>query len=126
MTDAAVTLNTINFIRTSMIGDLADELTMTAKAVLLHDHAAARLHLDWLVEVLECEIVGVPKAILGFGEVLANKIMRNMTRVAGGKRLVAGLCPAVKLLTHDVAVHAGLWIVREVRRSLRIDKRVTP
>src|SRR5205814_8960020 len=49
--------------------------------------------------------------------------MGQMTIVAGGQGMMAGLGPAGVLIVHDVAVHARLGIVAEVAQSLGVIER---
>jgi hypothetical protein len=109
--DTTVTLDTIHVVRSFVISNLANKLPVTAKAIFLDNCATAWLHLNWLVEILKCEVVRVPETVLSFRAILADKIMGDVTRIAGGKRLMAGFGPAIKLLTHNVTVHAGRRVV---------------
>ena len=121
MTDVGVATGAVGMVAVS--GQLADERFVATNAVVLDDRQAAFLDADRLVEILEGESPGMAKAVLGLGEVFANKIVRHMAVVAGGNRVMRTLAPTVELVTHDVAVHAGLGIVREVARPLGIVER---
>ena len=59
-------------------------------------------------------------AVLGLGEVLADESVRQMALDADGDGMVARLLPGVVLRLHDVAVHARLRIVADVRETLGV------
>src|SRR5262245_442479 len=60
----------------------------------------------------------MPRAVLGFGPVLANEIVRHMAVVAYRHSMMRGFLPTVVLFAHDVAVHARLRIVGQIRQAL--------
>ena len=71
------------------------------------------------------EIERVPETVLRLGGILAHKIRRGVTIVAGRHTPMARLDPAIVLLLHDVAIHARLGIVGEIRRALGVDEGVS-
>ncbi len=75
-------------------------------------------------KILKREGRRVVETIQGFDGVLANNIVWQMTVVTFGHMVVSGLNPRVHILFHDVAVYAGLWIVREVGVTFCIDEGV--
>jgi hypothetical protein len=60
-----------------------------------------------------------------FGQPFAEEIVRDMTIVARGVTVVAGLLPAVELFAHDVAVHACTRVIGKIAGSLRIIKGIS-
>ena len=80
-----------------------------------HQHLmAAVAHLDRLVKILESKRFGVQIAILCFDDPLVDRVVRDVTVVAVGDRVMRSFLPAIKLISHDVAVDAGGRIIRQV------------
>ena len=92
--------------------DLLGEIAMATDAVGLENLGIAWLDADGLLEILEGEGLGMVITVAGFHEELVGKVvMRQMTVVADGVRMVGRVPPVVVFLAHDVAVHADLRIV---------------
>ena len=104
--------------------DVVRDVCVTVSAGVFRDSAAARFHIDRLMEIAGREGVGMPETVIGFGPVLAEEIVRRVAIVAGGYGTVAGLQPGVIVVLHDMAVRACLRIVGEVRAAARVDKGV--
>ena len=82
-----------------------------ARDVLIHGRDS-----DGLREVARGERVAVPYPVDRLDRVLANEaIVRRVTIVARGNRVVGTTIPPVELLPHDVAVDACCRIVGQVR-----------
>src|SRR5262249_23173416 len=79
--------------------------------------------LDRLLEVLEGEGDRVPEAVISLREPLREALVRQVALDAGGGVPVPALEPGIVLRVHDVAVHAGPGIRREVREAFRVDER---
>ena len=62
------------------------------------------------------------EAVPRLRDVLADEIVGSVAVVAG-HGAVTPFLPRREMLTHDVAVCARRWIVREVRRTLRVSER---
>ena len=95
-------------------GDVADHLLVAFDAVVEHDLFAAVAHLNRLVKVLKGKSARMGVAVLGFGQIFGDKRMWDVAVVAGCGTMVAGLLPSVILVAHDVAIHTGLGIIREI------------
>jgi hypothetical protein len=96
---------------------------MAMHAVILQDFAAARVHLNWFVKVLERKGPRVAPPVIGFGKVLGNELVRQVAIDTRGHRMMAGVLPGVVLRLHDMAVRASSWIRAEVRPPLAIAER---
>lgn len=98
--------------------DFRYEAGVTAKAVLLHDRAAGLFHLNGFVEVLKREAFAVAIAVLGFGVVFAEEVLRSVAVIAGGDCMMRAFEPAIVLLVHYVAVDAGIGVVGKIGQPL--------
>src|SRR5262249_26988471 len=112
--------------RGAPVNDLMNDVGVALDAVLLHVSGAPRFDADRLREVLQCEPLRVPEAVLRLCQVLASKIVWDVAVVADGDGMVARLLPAVVMLAHDVAVDARLRVVAEVREALGVAEQVRP
>jgi hypothetical protein len=107
-----------------MTEDLADQTAMTLDAVVTENLAIARPDANGFVEILQRESFGVPKSVLGFGQIFSEEIMGRVTVVARCNGMMAGLLPAFILVAHDMAVDAGFRVIAEVRAAFRVIKRI--
>lgn len=87
---------------------------MALAASCLGHAAVALCHLDGIGKTAGGEKVGMPKAVLGFGPILRQPACGCMTVVARGHSVMAPVLPSVVLFPHDMAIHAGLRIIRQV------------
>src|SRR4051812_41986468 len=86
-----------------------------AMAACTFDHLMVELcDLDGVGIVAAGEIEGVPETVIRFYGVLANDFMWSVKVFTGSSIVVSRLDPSIILLPHDMAVDAGLGIVREV------------
>src|SRR5436309_12994067 len=77
--------------------DVVNQVVVTVDAVGLKDLQAHRPETDRLREVLQCEALGVPEAVLGLDQVLGNYLLGDVAVVAGGHCVMTRLLPAVVL-----------------------------
>ena len=99
---------------------LMDEILMTMNAISLQDVGVLLVNADRFMKVLQGEALGMPEAILGLGEILADELVRQMAIDAGGSSMMTRLLPSIVLFTHDVAVDASFGVAAEVRKSLAV------
>ena len=100
--------------------DLAHRLLVTTDAVVLQRLRVMIANANRFVKVLEGEAFAMPDAVLRFGQILRNESVRGVAVVAGGDGMMAAMLPAIELLAHDMAIHAGVGIVAEVRKALTV------
>ena len=93
---------------------------MTAETVLLEDFGISWSYLNRFVEVVKGEGLGMPKAVVGLGDHLGYKIVREVAIDADGRGMVRRLLPGGELFLHDVAVGAGLGIFTEIGATLSV------
>ena len=85
---------------------------VAANAVVDHDIATGFGNLNWFVEVLKGEALGVAVAMLSFDKVFADdRVVGHVAVVAGGAGVVGRIGPGVVLIVHDVTIDAGLWVI---------------
>jgi hypothetical protein len=72
------------------------------------------------------EVVRMPESVARLGHILADELRGRVTIVADGGVAMTGLQPRAVLIIHHVAVRARCGIVRQVRISLGVNKRVGP
>lgn len=126
MSHTTVAVQTIGFlvvIFISAIHGLHHRL-MAVQAGIFNDLQAVFFDQDGFVKVLKGEGHGMIPAIQSFHGVFADDVVGQMAVVAFSDVVMGGLLPGIQVFAHDVAVHTGLGIVRQVRISLRIDERV--
>ena len=104
--------------------DGVGDVCVTVPAGVFRDGAAARFHIDRLMEITGREGVRMPETVIGLGPVLAEEIVRGVAIIASGDGTVAGLQPGVIVILHDMAVRACLRIVGEVGAAAGVDKGV--
>jgi hypothetical protein len=111
--DTVVAPDAIEFfvIDCTMGGDLADEIAMAIQAIGIQNAGAFRTNPNGLIEILECESLGMVIAVGDFYQPFPEESVRNVTVVANGKAVMAGFLPPVELFAHDVAVHAHVRVV---------------
>ena len=126
MPDFNVAMNTSDVLRLSVYAsdELVNEIFVASKTIVLQDPCIRFLDHDGLVKILQSEALGVMPAVVGFRQVLAKEIMRQMTIYANSDCVVARLLPRVVLWLHDVAVDADLGIIAHVGEPFRVQKRV--
>ena len=96
--------------------------------------AAAGIFCDLVIELGDLdgvgisaagEIEGMPESVVRLHRVFPDDVVRGVTVVAGGNRMMAALHPGVILRLHHVTVGACRWIVGEIRISFGINERVS-
>ena len=102
--------------------DVVHHILMTFATRVFGDAKAASLDLDWFVKLARGKGERMKESVFCLGEILRDKPRRRMAVVAGRDRVMARLDPTIEMIPHDVAVRAGLGIVAQVGRALRIDK----
>lgn len=124
MPDVSMTLNALRRIARGRAAgdDVVNEILMTAQAVALKDFRSARFQQDRLVKILKRKALGVAKAVLRFGEIFRNKLVRQMTIDTSRDGVMRALCPRVVFVIHDVAVFARPGIGREVAQAFTVVK----
>ena len=65
----------------------------------------------------------MPEAVLSLRGILADQIRWRVTIIARRHAPVARFDPAIILFLHDVTVHTGFGIIRQVGSTLGIDER---
>jgi len=85
-------------------------VAMTART--FSNLATALGDLNWVGKVSHREIVRMPESIPSLGPVFADEIVRGMAIVASGDVSMTALHPTIQLLLHDMAIGAGLGVVR--------------
>ncbi len=121
-----VTMHTPDFLRRSVDTNhqLMHEIAMAHQAILLQDPRIRSFDHDRLVKILQGEALGVMPAIVGFRQVFAEEIMRQMAVHASGDCMMARLLPGVVLRLHDMTVHTNLGIIAQVGKPFRIQERI--
>jgi hypothetical protein len=109
----------------AMGGDFADIILVTINAIVVQHLGTGGLDLDWFVEILERKPFRMVVSIAGLGQPFPHEFVRDVAIVAGGLTMVTGLLPAIVLIPHDVAIHAGTWIIGEIGKPLGIKECVT-
>ena len=87
------------------------ETTMAMKARILCHTTITRLDLNGLMKVVGGEGQRMKKTVVCFGDPLPEKIMRQVTIIAGCDVFVAGLHPRIEVILHHMAIRAGLGII---------------
>lgn len=103
--------------------DRLDDFLMAMEAGLLRHAAVASLDSDRVGKFSSGEGKRMPEAVIRFGHVLADEIMRRMTIVAGGDGAMARFDPSIEMILHDMVVRAGGGVVRQVGGSFGVNKR---
>lgn len=125
MTDAAVTAKARGLIVfTAVTFDRLNDVRMAMAAGGFSDLAVALGDLDRIGILAGREIKRMPEPVLCLGRVFADQIVWRVTIVACGNTAMAALDPAIVLFLHHMAIRAGLRIVGEIRRALRVDESV--
>ena len=101
------------------------DFRVTLSAGLIGNLPVAFRDLDRVGIISDGEVEGVPESVFGLGLVFAKKIVRRVAIIARGDAAMARVDPAVILILHDVTIDAGLRIVGEIRRALRINEGVS-
>ena len=82
----------------------------------------ARLDPQGIRVVVKRERQRMKEAIVGFGDPLADWIMREMAVVTDRNVVMAGFLPGIVRLLHHMTVDAGLGIVAEITRPFTVAK----
>ncbi len=99
---------------------------MTVPTGFFGDLPAPLGQLNRFMKSISGEIIGMPKAVRGFGHIFSNGIVGRVTIITGRDVLMATLLPTIKLFIHDVAISAVSRVVRKIRISLGVHKGVNP
>ena len=88
MTHRDVAMHAANLLRWPVHADneFVHDVFMTGETVVLENPRVRPLDHDRLVEVLQRESLGVVPAVIGFRDVFAEKVVRQMTVDADGDR----------------------------------------
>ena len=89
------------------------------------DFAVEARDLDRVRETAGGEMEGVPEAVVLLDGVFADDVVRRVVVVPGGDGMMAGFEPGVVLSAHDVAVHAGLGIIRKICLACGVEESVS-
>jgi len=103
--------------------DRRHDIRVTITAGALRNLATAVGDLNWVRIISHREVIRMPKPVSPLRPVFADKIVRSVAVVAGGNISMTALSPAIELFLHDVAIGAGLRVVRQIRCALRVDER---
>jgi len=127
MADRIVATRTLQTLRLA-VNDVAvngrGDLLMTAPARTLSHLVIELCYLNVVGIPAGGEIKRMPESVVRFHRILTHNIVRRVTIIAGGHRVMAGLHPRVILRLHDVAIGARHRIVREVGISFGVNKRI--
>lgn len=94
---------------------------MTCDAVCLGNIGIERTNTDWFMEISQRKGYAVIEPVDTFDKPLFNeRCMGRVAVIAGCNPCMAGMLPGIELLAHDVAVIAGLRIIRKVRSTFGI------
>lgn len=104
--------------------DRLDHRLMAVSARFLSNAAVPLGYLYRFVKGIRRKVIGMPETIRRLRVVFADEVMRRVTIVAGGDRMVARFLPAVKLLVHHVAICTRSGIIAQVGITLRVNERV--
>ena len=117
-------MHTTDLIRRAVNADnkVVRQILMTSKAVVLKNSRIRLLDHYRLVEVLQREALGVMPAVVRFGDVLADKVVRKMTIDTNGYCMVARFLPRVVLRLHDMAINADLGIIAHIGQAFRVQE----
>lgn len=94
-----------------MSGDFIDQPGVTTHTIFLQDREIFWFDADWLLKILQGKAFGMPKTVFHFSQIFGDKFMGNVTIVAGSGGVMAALLPAIILIPHDMAVHAGFGVI---------------
>ena len=99
---------------------LVHHIRMAMKTRALRHPPIARFDLNWLMEVFQSERQRMKKTVVCLGTPLANKIVWQVTVIANGHMLMAGILPRVEVILHNMAVGTCLGVVAQVTSPLPI------
>lgn len=126
MSHAAVAHDAINrvFLASVRRRNCADQCFVALQTIIQNNIFTHLAHLNRLWKILKSEGAGVREAVLGFGGIFANQIMRGVAAIARGNRLVARVRPALVLIPHNMAVHTCQGVIRKIRPAFGKIKRI--
>ncbi len=78
------------------------------------------------MKILEREGLGMTEAIFALDQIFTHRMARQMTVIACGVSVMAGLLPAIILFTHDMTIHTGLGFISQVGEPLPFVKGKSP
>lgn len=112
MADARVTMDAREHVATGFGREhMIHKILVTMDTSILNNFAITRFDLDRVFEVARRERERMKETVVGFGDPFADRVMREMTIVAGGDVMVARFKPAVILRLHHVAVRTRSGVV---------------
>lgn len=68
------------------------------------------------------ELQSMHKTIIHFIKILKVDVFRSVTGITSSHFMVGTFVPALVLITHDMTVYTGLWIIQQVRVTLTVDE----
>ena len=123
--DRTMTTHTRHLGARSVAGvDVFDDAFVTLSAGAFRDAAIARFYPERVWEIARSEGKGMPKSVIGFGQILRDEAVRSVAIVACGGRTMAALNPGVEVVLHDVAIRAGCGVIGKIGGAFRIDEGV--
>jgi hypothetical protein len=99
------------------------KIGVAAQAIILKKSPIGFFDHDRLVKILKGESFGVIIAVLGFGDVFGDEILRQMAIHTGCHCVMTGFLPRVILWFHDVAVCARGRVGAEVGQTFGVVER---
>lgn len=117
-------MNTIGHVRTRRRRQqVVNKILMTIDARALSHSSVARFYLNRVIVSAHRERQRVKETVVGFGDPLADRVVRQMTIVANCDMVVTALLPRIQMVLHHVTIHASLRIVAQVTGSLAVPER---
>ena len=103
-----------------MRGDFTHEFPVAVQTIGIEHGGIDRPYVNRLVKILQGECSRMVISVARLCHPFPDEILLQMTLIACGKGVVAGLVPTVKLVLHDMAVDAGVRIAGEIGKSFGI------
>lgn len=66
----------------------------------------------------------MPEAVVGLRQILGDEAGGRMAVIADRHRAMSRLHPSTVVVLHDMAIGTGVWVIRQVRVTLRVNKRI--
>ncbi len=103
-----------------------DEIAVTMETGLLGHRAVRWNDPNRVGDIAQSKCLTVAKAVRCLDPIMADEVVRGMTVVASGDRVMGTAIPTIIHVAHHMAVGAGGGVIGQVGVALGIDKGKTP
>ena len=122
MADVVMAGQAVSLLALGIVKHAAGHSLMAVNAVVDGDLAIKRSYAQWIGELAGSKRETVIPAVNSFYKIFAEQAFGSVAAVEVGDLFMGRVVPCIELIAHNVAIEAGLGIIKKVRATSSIDK----